>query len=112
MTTLDDMTQEEAAQCIGMWCEWDGPGLAVLTSHSPYASCLLVTRNGSQLCTHFPGKITPRTDLPRAWQPDGKPVKGQWDYESNCIIDHGGRTVRTLTSRRFVGEWEGEWEEE
>ena len=126
MTTLADMRPEQRAQCLGMWVdftppEWSdepsGKAVGVLIGISGSQAVVVYPKYGIDEDVDLPSGhvdldcIVPRGDLPRAWQPDGAPVKGYWEYESDHIIGHGGRTVRTLTSRRFVGEWEGEWEE-
>lgn len=128
MTTLAEMTPEQRDNCRGMWHEitWTGTGkvdlgvllyLGICSYHGDEVGYLWVPSIVDGDVYPLTGEmslnaLTPRPDLPRAWQADGTPVKGRWDYESNRIIDHGGRTVRTIDSRRFVGEWEGEWEEE
>ena len=123
MTTLAEMTEAEIEQCVGMWHDCtDGEDTQTLVLHgisdngkdAIFVNPSIVGggRGPSWTIKAFGHLVTPRRDLPRAWQPDGTPVNGRWDYESNRIIDHGGRTVRTIDSRRFVGEWEGEWEEE
>lgn len=114
MTTLADMTPEQREQCLGMWCE-AGEHLWVLRAVYETTVGLrakIIDPAADRMANYTSADhVTPRGDLPRAWQPDGTPVNGHWEYESDRIIGHGGRTVRTLTSRRFVGEWEGEWEE-
>ena len=122
MTTLADMTPEQREQCVGMWCDCtDGEGIRTLVLHgisdngkdAIFVNPAVVGggRGPSWTIKSFGHLVTLRPDLPRAWQPDGTPVNGHWEHESDRIIGHGGGTVRTITSRRFVGEWEGEWEE-
>ena len=77
--TLADMTPEGREQCVGMWCDtpeelsvffenkpdWGPPYIAFAHPSKPY------------VLTHLCGwdKITPRPDLPRAWNPDGTPAQ-------------------------------------
>lgn len=74
MKTLADMTSEERVQCRGMWVVYGTP----LGDH------LAVYEAGSTLLEPGYGRfkrpletITPRPDLPRAWNPDGTPAKEQ-----------------------------------
>lgn len=108
MTTLADMTPEQREQCVGMWCDYEsvmGTHQAIYEDSRRAAEAVLF-EPGFGYFEYEPAKITPRPDLPRAWQPDGTPVDGHWESEFERIIANGGKTVKTLTSRRFVGEWE------
>ena len=122
MTSLADMTPEQREQYVGMWA--DVPGKTWIIASVRDETCTLVDPlNGySSLMNRH---VTPRWDLPRAWQPDGQPVvmdvEGA-DYRPGTnrgfyILDETiqkGRELPegTTRTRRFVGEWEGEWEEE
>lgn len=78
--TLADMTPEERAKCVGMWCEWDG-GLRIIGQiFAPHVTfCGLVRPNDWGLpATADLELVTPLFDLPRAWNPDGTPPKGKW----------------------------------
>lgn len=113
MTTLADMTPEQREQCVGMWA--DVPGKTWIIASVRDETCTLVDPlNGySSLMNRH---VTPRPDLPRAWQPDGTPVK--MDTEIGTVRDFPGKgaigasyTYRTYhpegtVMRRFVGEWE------
>lgn len=70
--TFADMTSDERVECRGMWVEYS----------SPLGPCLAIYLAGSTLFEPGNGKfkrpletITPRPDLPRAWNPDGTPAK-------------------------------------
>ena len=71
--TLADMTAEERAECVGMWCK----SPAVRSD----VRIILLTESGM---VFFPealkmgrleiGLIELCDDLPRAWTPDGEPI--------------------------------------
>ena len=77
--TLADMTPEQRQQCVGMWCD-------CLASDVSTTLCIYVGEDGGLACvvetdvtldnkvwTSF-RSLTPRFDLPRAWNPDGTPL--------------------------------------
>ena len=87
--TLADMTPEQRAECVGMWCyifeqldeppvaegiiagyreDDDGRTLVIIDHPHPDAGKWWHRLTG----------VVPRFDLPRAWNPDGTPVKGSW----------------------------------
>lgn len=111
MTTLADMTPEQRAQCVGMWCDflpgdkdhgepeqgifayWNWvKGEAVITFPA-----LADTRKWAH-----PENVTPRYDLPRAWNPDGTPVSAKWEYQ----LAHENEKVARPFMQRHVTEWE------
>ena len=52
---------------------------------------------------------TLRPDLPRAWNPDGTPPAGQWEYAEH--LSKGVTTVylcgkENPTHRQWIGKWE------
>lgn len=75
--TLADMTAEERADCVGMWCD-----VKEFTRPTPIVEMwgmeveLLVHNNlrGHITETYEFEHVTPRYDLPRAWTPRGEPV--------------------------------------
>lgn len=103
--TLADMTEEERAECVGMWALYQTPmgdHLAVYegntTLYEPgYGSFMIPT-----YC------ITPLRDKPRAWQADGTPPAGEWEYSEP--FGKGTFTTRlrgnNTTHRRWVNSWE------
>lgn len=119
--TLADMTPEEREQCVGMWCDLEtnkGTQQVVLyrmiEEHEtgPVAYRLSFTSR-HEILGFDPGKLTPRFDLPRAWEPDGTPSYD--DIETAEVsLGHvyfdGSERVKFpdgTTVCRFVGEW---WE--
>lgn len=112
MTTLADMTEEERAQCVGMWCEDVEGALGIYLGEA-------VNNEWVGVCVHPPSiypfssvfqDLTPRPDLPRAWNPNGTPVKGSWTEAEYIGDSHGMRDVYhfdgTPTHRYFQTEWE------
>ena len=87
--TLADMTAEERAECVGMWCEVAGQ-LEILAEPDgmvDYHDTVImhsVKRNGGGYV--LAKNVTPRFDLLRAWPPDGEPELAQalaeetWEY--------------------------------
>lgn len=79
--TLADMTPEESDACVGMWC--DGPNGRLVIYCRPngyfikYADVTSPNNRNHSDSERF-DQLTPRFDLPRAWNPDGTPVKGEW----------------------------------
>ncbi|WP_123959729.1 hypothetical protein [Corynebacterium pseudopelargi] len=134
------MTQEERDQCRGMWCDFGYlKGLDCLAifagmskRHHGYAD---VIYDGECGMITVPGTLTPRFDLPRAWNADGTPPKMktefarvEWDYidkfisvlpdGDECIDEenfiHPNRTYRDgeAVAARFCTEWEPYQEQE
>ena len=109
--TLADMTAEERADCVGMWCDnlvstADNPKPVVLACVQGERCWILHTDlHGEWSC--FPlGSVSPRFDLPRAWTSEGDPVDGAWE-ESTAELptkDYKGTFIQHY--RRWVGEWE------
>ena len=121
MTTLADMTPEQRAACVGMWCyifeqldeppvaegiiagyreDDDGRTLVIIDHPHPDAG----------KWGHGLTEVVPRPDLSRAWNPDGTPPEGQWEH-AEYLGDYKGMTDvyhydGEPTHRRFVGEWE------
>ena len=96
--TLADMTPEERADCVGMWCDnlvstADSPKPVVLACVQGDRCWILHTDlHGEWSC--FPlGSVSPRPDLPRAWTPDGEPEIAQalaeeaWEYTQEIYFD-------------------------
>ena len=84
--TLADMSEKEHVDCVGMWCYFferldeppvnegiiagyrnsdDGRTLAIIDHPHPDAG-----KWGYEF-----NEVSPRFDLPRAWMPDGSPIK-------------------------------------
>ena len=115
MTTLADMTPEQRQQCVGMWCDFPDPdertNLAIYVGDSlkHHGFCELI-HEGKLGTITLPETLTPRPDLPRAWQADGTPPAGDWE-EAEYLGDYKGMSNvyhfdGDPTHRRWVGEWE------
>lgn len=84
MRTLADMTEEERAECVGMWAETSN-GLAIIIEPF-YTDGVLDTtvvfslKPEVKIEQRIAAYTTPRPDMPRAWMPDGTPVAGDWEY--------------------------------
>lgn len=115
--TLADMTEEERAECVGMWCDFEATPNYVITT--------VIIKAGNDYDAEFaheyevfntvlghelvqPEQITPRYDIPRAWQADGTPPAGEWAYANPSDKErmHVRLPDKNTTHRRWVGEWE------
>ena len=111
MKTLDQYGQEERSQLIGMWvecaeCKAHDVGLSILDTLYDNEALLM----GPNMHPHDVDleSITPRWDLPRAWQPDGTPVAGKWEIDADSDPEVAVRTSAPSAYRRWIGEWEEE----
>lgn len=116
MTTLADMTPEERARYRGMWCDFPDPdertNLAIYVDDSlkHQGFCELIHEGQLGRLT-IPENLTPRFDLPRAWQADGQPPQGEWEY-AEYLGDHGGMTeVYYFDGDPTHRQWKSNWEE-
>ncbi|CQD13374.1 hypothetical protein [Corynebacterium striatum] len=101
--TLADMPPEEREQCRGMWCDFPDPdertNLAIYVGDSPINRGFCELIHEGQLGTlTIPENLTPRPDLPRAWQADGMPMEGEWEYAHIPALGE--------STRRWIGDWE------
>lgn len=78
MRTLADMTPQERADTVGMWADVATEGCRAIIVHTflccdgPYAQMF-----APEIEEYYPtpiDTITPRPELPRAWNPDGTPT--------------------------------------
>lgn len=79
--TLADMTVQERKECVGMWCEIATPvgsELAIYDQSRWTKKPTLFEPEYGYFETDL-SKVTPRPDLPRAWNPDGTPPTGEWE---------------------------------
>lgn len=134
--TLADMTPEEREQCVGMWCEAQSYGHLLVLARLEGNDARVTVPQGPYPHTAPLSNFTPRPDLPRAWNPDGTPVKGEWveghmwwgeDTDTMQAVDLVGveclATGQTqgldewpdsvtpgedVPVRRFITEWEGD----
>lgn len=128
MNTLADMTPEEHADCVGMWCDYR-PAVGTADSNAAPEEVIttVIIKAGNDYDSAYedeyevfnaaighelvqPEQITLRPDLPRAWQADGTPPAGQWE-DAEYLGDYKGMTDVYYydgepTHRRWVGEWE------
>lgn len=79
MTTLADMAEEERAECVGMWCEEKDGSMCIYmgADATPEQTGVFAYPASAIPMRVFLNRITPRFDLPRAWNPDGTPVVSQ-----------------------------------
>ena len=85
--TLADMTAEERANCVGMWCDnlvstADNPKPVVLACVQGEQCWILHTDLHGEWSCFSLGSVVPRFDLPRAWTPDGEPIDGKWEQDN------------------------------
>lgn len=127
--TLADMTPEQRANCIGMWCEYPSAygRLGIIYDLDDGSDPWILRFDVRTEILGYDAKdVIPRFDLPRAWMPDGQPPAGEWqtakvkiilnenakyDREQNVITgdavadpDHEPRSSHDI--RRWIGEWE------
>lgn len=122
MTTLAGMTPQERKECVGMWAETSN-GLAIIIEPF-YTDGVLDTtvvfslKPEVKIEQRIAAYVIPRPDLPRAWQADGTPPVGEWEYDyvgtDGCSMSTGelvdpkpGEKIR-----RWIGDWETAAEEE
>ena len=118
--TLADMTPQERAQCRGMWCGYnrhleggEPSDFVIMVDDVTEAGCVPCINPGApepKAWSPDPWMLTPRPDLPRAWNADGTPPQGEWEY-AEYLGDHGGMTDVYYfdgepTHRRWISEWE------
>lgn len=116
MRTLADMTEEERAECVGSWCDYTRDGeekdLVIVVAGTNDAGRIPCVNPGAPIPSAWapePWTLTPRADLPRAWQADGTPPAGKWEHAERLSM--GVTTVylcgkENPTHRRWKGEWE------
>lgn len=103
MRTLADMTPQERAQQRGMWCDFPDPdehtNLAIYVGDSPNHQGFCELIHEGQLGTlTIPENLTPRPDLPRAWQAAGQPpLTKYWTIEQ--AADYTQLSTRTIRRR-------------
>nr|DAS51632.1 MAG TPA: hypothetical protein [Caudoviricetes sp.] len=123
MKTLADMTAEERAEFVGMWCGYNRhlkggkPQDFVIMiediNEAGRVSCINPGAPEPKAWAPDPWMLTPRFDLPRAWHPDGQPPQGDWEDD---YTDSDGITLTTgedldLGPYQEIRRWIGEWEE-
>lgn len=105
MTTLTDMTPREREQCRGMWCEDEDGFLFVYRGDHIGRDWLAVCAYPEYVHeSYLPlDYLTPRPDLPRAWNPDGTPPAGEWEYAVQYLTPDGWQYSRA--------RWEIRWQD-
>ncbi|ATW58453.1 hypothetical protein SEA_ZION_55 [Corynebacterium phage Zion] len=71
--TLANMTPDERPACVGMWCKMGENWLIIMWIDGDEVG--LTSPAWTAPFFETAAKITPRFDIPRAWMPDGTPVK-------------------------------------
>lgn len=115
--TLADMTPEQRAECVGMWCDVtnasvneDKPVLlcsdkeanGILPIYIPWVTASLYP--SEEGVSGWPASaLAPRFDLPRVWNPDGVPVAGDWEYAVQYKTRDGWKYSRP--------SWENRWQD-
>lgn len=105
MRTLADMTEEERAQCVGMWCDYTRDGeekdLVIVAAGTNDAGRIPCVNPGAPIPSAWapePWTLTPRPDLPRAWAPDSQPTLTKyWTIEQ--AADYTQLSTRTIRRR-------------
>lgn len=86
-----------------MWCDFPDPdertnfAIYVDDSLKHQGFCELI-HEGQLGTLTIPENLTPRSDLPRAWAPDGTPPAGEWEHAHIPALGE--------STRRFIGEWQ------
>ena len=116
--TLADMTPEERAQCHGMWCD-------VVRHDKPAVlhDCFFPSpgRHGAGLYSPSDGlyfysaakNVTPRFDLPRAWNADGTPVVAdpeEYTADGRSRVYFEGIEKVAFPPGTRVRRWVSDWE--
>ena len=114
--TLADMTPEERDQCVGMWC--DTPrGTFVLFKRMfedvELGWSLIMPKDGFKV--DYPNSdITPRFDLPRAWNPDGSPLQATRETITGfdgMYLDAPGGGLFLTSPGTIYQRWIIDWQE-
>lgn len=113
MKTLADMTAEERAEFVGMWCGYNRhtkggePSDFVIMiediNEAGRVSCINPGAPEPKAWAPDPWMLTPRYDLPRAWDPNGQPPQPQYRTLEQ-VSDYTQLSVRTL--RRYIAAGE------
>lgn len=82
MTTLADFTEEQRKACVGMWADYRVVPVVITNIYqhkyvNDWVADVFDPTEGWEEYEIHSSVLTPRFDLPRAWNPDGTPVKEQ-----------------------------------
>ena len=107
--TLADMTPAERAARVGMWCEYPNTRdrLGIIYDLDDDNDPWILRFDVRIEILGYDAKDTiPRFDMPRAWNPDGTPPAGEWEYDVLPEDDAANLTGKEVVDRRWTGEWE------
>lgn len=119
MTTLADMTPAQRYDCVGMWATVSNehyPAVIVrIYGGNPDVAQMLAPEIDDYYASRLES-ITPRFDLPRAWNPDGTPMTGEQEtlitqphprgsWNSNPEYPEYFQVPPGTTMRRWISEW-------
>ena len=109
--TLDDLTPQERAGYVGAWVNVPHNPRPVIYMRDFYSTGEI--KHGAIFLDPFYGdnharleECVTRPDLPRAWSPDGTPVKGMWEYDTLSGDAPENPTGKDIIDRHFITEWE------
>lgn len=116
--TLADMTPEERDECIGMWCdvpEWDTPAVLMgeFTNDDGERVAVIIRPAWGVDCP-FISDVTPRPNLPRAWNPGGTPVVAdpeEYTADGRSRVYFEGIEKVAFPPGTKVRRWVSDWEE-
>ena len=98
--TLADMTPGERKQCVGMWSDYlfDGQKHIGVLLNCDYGMPVIHVPSSRTKEYAELRKVTPRFDLPRAWNADGTPPAAKFKEEA---IRLRNELVRLQQSMRY-----------
>ena len=113
MTTLADLTPEQLHECVGMWADYRVTPVVITSVYwyeyvqSWVADIFDPQEEWAEGRIHL-SAITPRYDLPRAWNPDGTPARGHTadleeiadEYRNHCLANGDDNTVAWIDRKR------------
>ena len=119
MRTLADVAPQELDDYKGTWVNVPHKPHPVIymgefesTGEIKHGARIFDPRYGDNYCRL--DDCTPRPDLPRAWNKDGQPPAGEWEYEyttTDGCSPTTGENVSSVGLGQRIRRWIGEWEE-
>lgn len=112
--SLDDMTEQERAACVGRWAEIRRHLVIIAEIDERHGDATVFRVETQKIEWYFLPDLTPRLDLPRAWTPSGEPVEMEEEFgevaQGRAWLDGIHNTGRTHLPagpiRRHVTDWE------
>lgn len=108
MTTLDDLTPQERDDYVGAWVNVPHNPRPVIYMRDFYSTGEI--KHGAIFLDPLYGDnharledCVTRPDLPRAWNPDGTPSAGDWEYAVQYKTPDGWKYSRP--------SWENRWQD-